>query len=125
MDNKHVELQELRIGSVICDRANGVITVHRLLENRIRYKDGAEIFVTFPKQCFGIPLTSIFAQGSRRLIFDFAKNCSCYWFNGTVTIEKYGEGMEDLSHINSLHELQNLSYALTGKELDLDALIDG
>jgi hypothetical protein len=36
-----------------------------------------------------------------------------------VTLEEYGEGAKRLPHIKYVHQIQNLFFALTGKELEL------
>jgi len=68
------------------------------------------------KDIAGIPLTEdLFKKLGDG--FSFAENFSCYWRDGDVCIEQYGEGTEALSHIKHVHQLQNLYYALTGTEL--------
>jgi len=55
-------------------------------------------------------------------LFSFAGDFDCY-FNvfgrNEICIEQYSEGALELEHIKYVHQLQNLYFALTGKELEI------
>ena len=54
-------------------------------------------------------------------LFSFATEFTCYVDeNLNITIEQYSEGRFNLTHIKYVHQLQNLYFALTGKELDIN-----
>ncbi len=53
------------------------------------------------------------------MLFEFAKNFTCYYENGVISIEQFCEGDYPLKHIKYVHQLQNLCFALTQKQLEI------
>lgn len=120
-----MEAIEMRIGNHI--KTNGVVcTIDALLRNGNVSTDKGD-------GCLGefkpIPLTEewlikfgfIDRYGSYR-VFELYKIYATFYNNNNPVVSiDYGhhsEGSEDLDHIKYVHQLQNLHFALTGKELE-------
>jgi len=67
-------------------------------------------------------LVSLCVTNEVKWLFTFGGDFDCY-FNvfgrNEISIEQYSEGCLELEHIKYVHQLQNLYFALTGKELEI------
>lgn len=110
-----IDAKELRIGNVFKEGKVCAIPMDSD-EQVVLFDIGVMLDELTP-----IPLTPEIWKNIKLVSFDFAENFSCYIeYDGTVLIEQYHEGQEELKHIKYLHQLQNLCFALTGKELEIN-----
>lgn len=121
-----MKASELRIGNFVMDRGGKVLLIdHWEYENKISEKrvDGLQPFTEFVEYLQPIPLTEewLLKFGFKKL-FTLAHQDSCYRID-LFRIDLFGEYF-DLWHDNHpiisieyVHQLQNLYFALTNKEL--------
>ena len=136
MKAEELKATDLRIGNLVTDEFydsfNTIYVVASINELGINLEiedDGnfveiAKIWIN-PEHTFdllfGIPLTEEwFKQNNIFHSFEFAEVFTCYFFDGSVWIEEYGEGMYELKHIKYVHQYQNLYKLLTNEELTIN-----
>jgi len=121
-----MEAKEFRIGNVLNHKRSGVITISALSKNTIWFENGFGAF----EYAEPIPLTEEWL-----LKAGFEKSFkNDYWYSirigdkrllisilGNIEIEKWDRTMIGfLSICEYVHQLQNLYFALTGEELQIN-----
>ena len=135
-----IDTKELRIGNLCGDGYGRIVSITTIERDKEWWAEGeladspvltADLIVAFEP----IPLTEAWLRSFgligersdyRFTLFDFADNHTCSIESTgnkgetvAVYIEQYGEGLDSLPHIKYVHQLQNLYFALTGKELTI------
>lgn len=134
-----IKPQELRIGKFIYDDENQIVKVEKIESQYFNQENepGAPL-VIFSKHGHGlwesdvinpIPLTEElllkcgFKRGSVTMYFLSIPNLACEihatWFHNQYVIELQNNRIPIVTEVTYFHQLQNLYFALTGKELEI------
>ncbi|HEY4288258.1 MAG TPA: hypothetical protein VGN00_14235 [Puia sp.] len=125
-----IKASELRIGNLIEGKRGEVLTVSGSMIDLLSRKDG-DPRGTVDERVEPIPLTEEWlerigfikgtAMTDRKVFYSSGSHSVIHSVNlsGSVMIHRAGDKMVLDSHIEYVHQLQNLYFALTGEELTI------